>query len=322
MLLIVVSYIRRLIGNLQEDNYIGYALEFNQNLKYLDYYDSRLYPGYPILIFLFNLFIKNIYASSYTVIFISVFLSYICLGKIIKQRNNLFLFLFPPIMLDISTRIVNEYLTIFLILLSVYFFFNKKYTLASFFTGLGIWVRPVGLLLFPAIFFGLFKYKKEKLTPNIFLAFLIPVIIFAFYNFYFFRNPSPFYQLMVYKNVSPYGNSVGFIQVIKDLFRVIHWGQYNILLSGIFYVGLFVIGIKKIIKNLGLFNTINQVFIVYSMLFITLFVFAYSFNPFLENLARYITPLILLWWILFGDKIKIPNIAYLLTVLSVAVSLF
>jgi hypothetical protein len=321
-ILTVFSVIRRSYGLIQEDNYSGYAVAFEQNIQNLSYYDSRLFPGFPLVIYLFNIIFRNPLVSSYVVIFLSIIASYILFGKITKSRNNLILFLFPPIMLDVATKIANEYLTIFLILLTVYFFFNKKYSLSAFTAGLSVWVRPLGTLLFPAILASLFIYKKGKLKPKLFLSFFTPIAFFMLYNLYFFNTLSPFYQLFVYKDVSPYGNSIGFIQIFIDIYRTIILKDAKVFFSGVFYLGLLNFGFFKLFKNLTPLKNINGIFIYSSILFITLYVFVYSFNPFIENMARYMMPAYFLWWIQFRKDIGIPKYAYLLVPFSIAISIF
>jgi hypothetical protein len=219
-------------------------------------------------------------------------------------------------MLDIASKITNEYLTIFIVLFSIYLFRNGRYNLASFISGLCMWIRPVGVLLFPSLLISLFIYRKDKITPKLFLSFLFPVLTLVFYNFYFFNNISPIYQLFVYKEVSPYGNSIGFVQVIADLIRSFKWGQFPIFFSGLFYFGLFIFAFIQTIKRRSAFNNEKDFFIILSGLLMILYIFSYSFTPFLENFARYLTPIIFMWWILFKKKIKIPRVAYFLILLS------
>lgn len=318
----LLAVIRRLVGLVQEDNYVGYALSFNQGLKDLSYYDSRLFPGFPIIIYVLNLILGNPHIASFIIMFFFFILSFLLFGKITKSGNNLFIFLFPPIMLDVVSKIANEYLTIFLILLTVYFFLNKKYSLSAFAAGLCMWVRPVGVLLFPAMLISLFIYKKEKIKLPVFLSFLAPIGLFMIFNYQFFNTLSPFYQLFVYKEVSPYGNSIGFIQIIIDIYRTILFKQPSVFFSGVFYLGLFLYGVVKLVKNFPSFKNINHFFISVSIILMIFYVFVYSFNPFLENLGRYIVPIIILWWVLFKDKINIPKYAYLLVPFSIAISMF
>jgi len=137
------------------------------------------------------------------------------------------------------------------------------------------------------------------------------------YNLFFFNSVSPFYQLFVYKEVSPYGNSIGFIQVINDVVRAYKWGQLSIFFSGIFYLGLFIYGIIKIVNHRVILHNIKYFFTACSGTFMILYVFSYSFTPFLENFARYLTPLIILWWIIIKNKIRIPRYVYILIFFSV-----
>jgi len=320
ILLTIISataLIRRSGSQILEDNYVGYALSLTHKLDDLTYYDSRLFPGFPIMIYLFNLFINNPHISAYVIVFLTAILSYLLLGAINESKENLFIFLFPPIMLDIATKITNEYFSILLILLSVYLFFNGRFSLSAFTSGLSMWVRPIGALLFPSLLISLFIYKKDKITPKLFLSFFLPVLMLMAYNLFFFNSVSPFYQLFVYKEVSPYGNSIGFIQVINDVVRAYKWGQLSIFFSGIFYLGLFIYGIIKIVNHRVILHNIKYFFTACSGTFMILYVFSYSFTPFLENFARYLTPLIILWWIIIKNKIRIPRYVYILIFFSV-----
>src|SRR3989344_3513434 len=224
---------------IQQDNYIGYAASLGNGLKDLSFSDSRLYPGLPILIYIVSYITEGYYSAAYLIIIMSFIGTYTLLYKITKSNLSVLPLIFPPVMLDMVTLIANEFVTIFFIILVIYLIFNKKNAYAAFVAGLTYWFRAAGNLFY----------------------FSIPLVFFMIYDWYFFGTLSPFYQLIIYKLVSPYGNAVGFIQMVKDVVRTFDWGQYRILTSGILYIFFYVYFLLRalsVTKNSPNFNNLDK----------------------------------------------------------------
>ena len=286
----------------QQDNYLGYAKAFSEGLKDLSYYDSRLYPGLPLSIFLLTKATNNFILSGYLMIIFSFIGSYTLLNKITKSSLNILPLIFPPIMLDMATIIANEYITIFLVLLVVYLIYNNKYSSASFVSGLIYWFRAAGSLVFFAFLLATLLFSKKNVKPKYLLYFFVPILMFVVFNNHFFGSPSPFYQLSTYRIVSPYGNEIGFIQVFKDIIRTLKWGQIGILVSGLFYLIFYIAHLVRIYFEHRKKLNLKSMFLITSVVFMSMFIFSYSFVPYLENFARYLTPMIPLFWILLYKK--------------------
>ncbi len=309
-------------GIIQQDDYIGYAKNLSSGLKDLSYFDSRLFPGLPILIYIFEKLSRNFHLAGYSLVILSFLGSYYLLNKITKSGSNVLPLVFPPIMLGIATLIASEYLTIFLILLTSYLFLNRSYSLAAFTSGINILFRPAGSLLFIAMIVALYFHSRKDLKIKYFIYFSMPISFLMLYNKIFFNNLSPFYQLITYKNVSPYGNAIGFIGVLKDLVRAYKWHQYDILISGMFYLTFFSCYLQVVLEKYKKRKDTNTLFLILSILFYSFFVMSYSFMPYLENFARYLAPTIPLFWILENKSFSKNVYIYLGLVLSLLVVVY
>lgn len=304
IVIVILIYLRFQNNIIQQDNYLGYARSFDQKLTNLSFFDSRLYPGFPISIFLLTRITSNYYLSGYILVITSFIGSYTLLNKITKSGSNILFLIFPPIMLDVATIIANEYITVFLILLTVYLIYKKKYSFASFISGLTYWFRASGSLVFPAFLITLLLYSRKNIKLKYVLYFAAPIVLFMIYNNHFFGTFSPFYQLAVYKTVSPFGNEVGFVQVIKDVIRTQKWGQADIFLSGLFYIFFYFYFIVQALMKLKRKPNFNNTLLTSSIIFMSIFIFSFSFVPFLENFARYLVPIIPLFWILTYKRLE------------------
>jgi len=306
-------------GIIQQDNYVGYAKSLENGLKDLSYFDSRLFPGLPILIYIFEKITFNYYAAGYLVVLFSFIGAYVLLNRITNSKANILPLIFPPIMLGIATLIASEYLTIFLILLTSYLFLNRRYSLAAFTSGINILFRPAGSLLFIAMIVALYFHSRKDLKIKYFIYFSMPISFLMLYNKIFFNSLSPFYQLITYKNVSPYGNAIGFIGVLNDLVRAYKWHQYDILISGMFYLTFFSCYLQVVLEKYKKQKDMNTLFLILSILLFSFFVLSYSFMPYLENFARYLAPTIPLFWILENKSISKNVYIYIGLVLSLLV---
>lgn len=316
LFLIILSYIRFHFRIIQQDNYVGYAEYFHNGLKDLPAYEHRLYPGLPILIYMISNILGNYTLGAYLTIYFSVIACLITLKKIAPLGKYYIFFIFPPIMLASATQISTEYICIFLILLTIYFVKNKNYTHACLISGLNFWIRPVGSFTFFALIISLFL-KQEKIKLKYILAYLIPIILLILFNYHFFNRFSLTYQIQKYIQFSPYGNTIGFIQIFIDLFRSIYKYQFNILISGTFYFVLFILFFIKSVNVIKKYNNFVNIFLFTSILLMSIFIFSFTFSPFLENLGRYLMPVYSIFWIMFYKDFRISNVnIILLTILS------
>ena len=304
---------------IQQDNYIGYAASLGNGLKDLSFSDSRLYPGLPILIYIVSYITEGYYSAAYLIIIMSFIGTYTLLYKITKSNLSVLPLIFPPVMLDMVTLIANEFVTIFFIILVIYLIFNKKNAYAAFVAGLTYWFRAAGSLIFIAYLVSSYLYQKKKVKLRNLFYFSIPLVFFMIYDWYFFGTLSPFYQLIIYKLVSPYGNAVGFIQMVKDVVRTFDWGQYRILTSGILYIFFYVYFLLRALSVTKNSPNFNNLFLTLSIIFMSIFIFSYSFVPYLENFARYLAPIIPLFWITSYKSFNKKIYVYTALILSILV---
>lgn len=300
-------------GVIQQDNYVGYAQMFPDLVSKISFFDSRLFPGLPILIYLVTFFVRNYYVAGYLITFISFTGSYYLLYKITNSKLSILPLIFPPILLNLASLIDTEFPFIFLILLGYFLIKKKKLAWAFAILGLSVWFRLAGV----AVMFGIFIYfliQKDLKKFFIHLPyFFIPVVALMIYNVRFFGAGNPFYQLFTYENLHPGRISLGLVQLGEDLIRAYRWGWYRILLSGLAYFVLFaVLWLKSIkIRNIE-FWMITGIYI---------YTLAVNLVPFLENLGRYLAPTIPLFWIIFQSKFKDKKWVYFLLPVSFIVVL-
>lgn len=295
-------------GIVQQDNYLAYARILPTSVGSISFFESRLLPGLPVLIYLVRQIVQNYYLAGYVVTVASFIGSYFLLYKITGSKLSVLPLVFPPILLNLATLIDTEFPFIFLMLLGVYFLKKNKFPWAFLIIGISVWFRLAGM----AVIFGIFVYfliRKElgkflKYTPY----FLVPVVLLLLFNTHFFGSRNLFYQIFTYEKLHPGRISIGFIQLGSDLLRAFRWGWYRILFSGLAYIALFTILWVKSVKIRHLeFWTITGIYI---------FTLLVNLVPFLENLGRYLAPTAPLFWIIFYKKLGKEGLLYLLLPLS------
>ena len=309
-----MALFRFIHGTVQQDNYVGYAQMFPGSIGKILFFDSRLFPGLPILIYLTNFFVRNFYFASYLITILSFSGSYFLLYKITNSKLSFLPLVFPPIMLNLASLIDTELPFIFLILLAYSLIKNKKQALAFLIIGISVWFRLAGF----AVIFGVFIYFVLKKDIKKFLKmlpfFAIPVLGLFIYNSYYFGPRNIFYQLFTYEALHPGRIDIGFVQLGADLIRAFRWHWYRIFFSGLFYIIFFAVAWMKAVKLKGL-----EFWIITSMY---IFVLAVNLVPFLENLGRYLAPAVPFFWIIFYQKFNDSKNLYLLLPLSILVVLF
>lgn len=298
-------------GVIQQDNYVGYAKSLPFSVDNIDFFESRLLPGLPILIYLFGAVTPNYYVAGYIVTLLSFIGSYFLLYKLTKSRLSFLPLVFPPILLSLATLIDTEFPFIFLGLFGYYLIKSKKLPLAFLVLGLSVWFRLAGV----ALIFGVFMYFLiNKKVSGFFVNlpyFLIPVIALMVYNAHFFGSGNLFYQISAYEALHPGRISIGVTQLGADLVRAIRWHWYRIFASGFFYIIFFVtLWLKSVkLKSLG-FWLITGVY---------LFTLTVNLVPFLENLGRYLAPTVPFFWLILHDRFKGKGLGLLYLLLPVSV---
>jgi hypothetical protein len=312
-LAVLLAYFRYSHGIVQQDNYIGYARMLPGLVGQISFFDSRLFPGLPILIYIFTFFVRNFYLAGYIITLLSFIGSYFLLYKITNSKLSFLPLIFPPILLNLASLIDTEFPFIFLLILGYFFIKKEKFAWAFIIIGLSVWFRLAGV----AVMFGVFIYSLiEKDIKKFFTYlpyFLIPVLLLVIYNVHFFGSVNPFYQLFTYENLHPGRISIGLVQLGQDIIRAYRWGWFRILLSGFAYVLLFAVLWLKSIKTKSVgFWMITGIYI---------FTLMVNLVPFLENIGRYLAPTIPLFWLFFYKKFTAEKWVYFLLPVSLFVVL-
>lgn len=308
ILAVFLAFFRFGHGAVQQDNYVGYSQALPGSINNISFFDSRLLPGLPILIYLTTFFVRNFHLAGYLITFLSFAGSYFLLYKITNSKLSILPLVFPPILLNLASLIDTEFPFIFLVLLGYLLIKREKLAWAFVVIGLSVWFRLAAL----AVIFGIFIYflieKDLKRFITYLPYFLIPVAILMIYNVHFFGPKNLFYQLFTYEALHPSRMSIGAVQLGADLIRAFRWGWYRILLSGLAYVVLFTVLWLKSVKIKGLpFWMITGIYV---------FTLTVNLVPFLENLGRYLAPTIPLFWLIYYKKLKDERLLHFLLPLS------
>lgn len=264
-LIILFALILRLffLNNQQQDNYLGYAR------GEINFTDSRLFPGYPLLLSVFpNGIVLNLILSA-----LSILVFYLITNNFILT----FLFsFFPPIWVYQGAKIATEPLTVFFLLFSLLLWQKQKEFFSGFICGLAVTVRLISICFGAAVFF-------VKPSLKFIIGFTLGSSLLFIYNYYTFNNL--FIQFEVYPQIGGAGgSSIGLVQIFKDIFRAIDWGQYRILFSGLFYLLISFIALVRLKK-------INKLYF-YWLLFSLIFIFSLSPAPLLEEYSRFLVPVV------------------------------
>lgn len=302
-------------GIIQQDNYLGYANSLVNGLKDISYFDSRLFPGLPLIIYLLNLIFGNTLLCGYLAVFSAFIGSYIILYKLTGSTNSFIPLIFPPVMLSQASLIATEFPVIFIMLLSLYFFKKGKFALAVLFSAFGFWIRAIAVIPGIVIFVWLL-YKNGKNAMKYLPYLLLPFVLLAVFNLHFFGSGNLFQQFMAYRQLGV--GTLGITQILSDIPRAWRWEWYRIFASGIFYFSLSIFMFAATLKRkISIFDKILSATLLASLLFI----FSLNSVPFLENLGRYLAPTIPLFWLMFHDKFKSEKWLYFLLPISLAVTL-
>jgi hypothetical protein len=318
LILVAVMALRFHQGQVQQDNYLGYTSSLVGGLKNISFFDSRLFPGFPAIIYIINLILGNILLSGYLAVFSAFIGSYILLYKLTGSSLSFLPLIFPPVMLNQATLVATEMPAIFLILLCLYLFKRQKFALSILVSAFGFWIRPVAIIPADVIFIYLLIKNKIKVIKYL-PFFLLPVVLLLLFNLNFFGSNDLFHQFKAYRSLGV--GTLGIVQIFADIPRSLRWGWYRIFVSGILYFSSAVLlltgALIEIKKKADVFVKI----VAFTLLASLLFIFSFNSVPFLENLGRYLAPAMPLFWIIFHKKLKIGKWAYFLLPASLLIVL-
>ena len=319
ILAVLLALFRFNHGVIQQDNYVGYAQAFPSSVNKISFFDSRLFPGLPILIYLITFFVRNFYLAGYLITFLSFIGSYFLLYKITNSKLSILPLIFPPVMLNQVSLIATEIPVIFFILLSLFFFNRKKYALAIFISAFGFWIRAVAIIPGIIIFIYLL-YKNGRNAIKYLPYLLLPVTLLSLFNLHFFGLSGIFHQFAAYRQLGV--GTLGIVQIFTDIPRAWRWGWYRIFASGVFYFSLSVFFLGKVLANIK--NRVADFDNILSYILLASLIFIFSVNsvPFLENLGRYLAPTIPLFWLILYKKFDSKIWVYVLLPISFLVVLF
>lgn len=315
-----LSYLRFQRGEIQQDNYLGYAAAIKDRLSQLADVDRRLFPGLPLVILLGKYFLGSYAASGYLAVFSAFFGSYFILYKLTGSKYSFLPLVFPPALLNQASIIATDFPVLFLILLGFYLFKKEKYGLAFFIFGLSVWIRAVGTFAFLGILIFLVWQKKLAIIKHYLAFFIIPVFLLGLYNLYLFGFFGFLHPYLIYYQGGKV--TLGFLQLFWDIPRAFRWGWYRIFISGTAYVVLFLTLLGYTIQDF-LKSRYKENSTIYFMIWtIAFFLLILGFTPYLENFGRYLVPLFPLAWILEYKRLENPFLAYPLLLLAIGVVLF
>ncbi len=272
--------------HIQQDNYANYALAIKNNTlssNKFNYYDKRLMPGYAILIYTLSFLIPNaLYAGIIVSIISSIFVAYFLWKLIPSPLPALLSVFFPPIWVKAGAKVATEPIFVLVSLLSIYANQKKRYFITGILLGILFSIRLIGIILLFILCFIILK-KRKKIPIKLILGFFIPVIILFIFNYIFFGINGIFEQFV---HNSGYGGiRLGFIQIMRDIYRTLSWKQYQIFFSGLFYI---VVNIAALVFLFLRRKQSNLIFFFFLwQLFTLLFILSLSPSQLIDDFGRY-----------------------------------
>jgi len=274
-LLLIADQIQQPDFQWQQDNYLGYARGF-----YPDE-DSRLFPGYPLVLRITGSSIMAGVAVNGFFALISILLFY-------RITQNLFLTfafaVFPPIWVEQSVKVATEPMATCMLLAAFYLLQKKRTFTAGLISGLAVPVRLIALAFGAA---GLATTRSRSFLAG----FALGAATLPIFNFFRFGPTGILHQFTKNPEVGGAGGTaIGFWQIGQDLIRALDWGQYRIVASGSFYLVLSVLGLLGLIKTRHTGLTEKLAF--FTLVFGFLFIFSLGPIPLLEEYSRFLVPLL------------------------------
>lgn len=229
------SYIHNPAVHIQQDHYADYANAIKRNALTTSFSksDQGLFPGYPIIIWLFSFIVSNTIVAGIIISIISSCAVTWLLWSIFKSTiPAIFSLFFTPVWIKEGAKVATEPIFVALSLLAVYCSLRKKDIITGILVGAAFIIRPIGITLL--ITFIVLVRGDVRRTSKIVLGFFIPVVILFLFNYFEFGRTGILEQ---FSNQSRYGGiRLGAIQMIIDIYRTIDWKEYRIFVSGIFYI--------------------------------------------------------------------------------------
>lgn len=170
-------------------------LRLGVELPLPEIYFAAHFPFYPFLIRLFAPFFGYLKAMIFVNLFSTIFLTcffYFMIKRLKISKKPLLLsviFLFIPKFLVVRSIGAPESLFMLFILLSLFFFEQKKFFLSGFFGGLATMTKSPGILLFFAYIFSILEIylKTKKINWQWLGVFLIPLGLLIVFSLYWFQ---------------------------------------------------------------------------------------------------------------------------------------
>jgi hypothetical protein len=278
---------------IQQDSYANYATVLDNgtinNTSFFPRYDTRLFPGYPVLIFLLAKIVSSPFLAGYLISLVSSLIAIYLFWKLTKNTIFTIIFsLFPPIWVVQATKVATEPITVMLLLLAILLFRKNRFFLTGLILGFATDVRLISSCLFFAIFFLLLREGKWSNLIKVTIGFTILIFSLITYNYLLFGGSEIFRQFSVYPVTAQ--AKFGIIQVISDISRNLHNHGYRVLLSGSFYLIFSFWGLIRLYKHQK-FSKTTQLFF-YWVLFSLIFIFSYGPPQLFEDFRRFIVPIV------------------------------
>ncbi|MDP3987957.1 MAG: EpsG family protein [Candidatus Levybacteria bacterium] len=290
-LVILNSQMKNPSFEIQQDRYVDYAIALKEgtinNADKFSQPETRLFPGYPILILFVSKLVGNETVAGVVISLVSSALAIFIFWDLIKSTflTGVFAF-FPPVWVVQSTKITTEPLTVLFLLLSVVLYKRQNFFLTGLLLGAAFNIRLISLCLLLAFFVISFRKKYYKSIMLMLVGFIILFSMLFVYNFSVFGYSGLFKQFQTYYSIN--NVSIGGIQIARDIIRTIDWKQYRILFSGLFYLAINLFALFQLYKhkNVSLLFQIS----FYWMLSSLIFVFFLGPTPLLEEFSRFSVP--------------------------------
>jgi hypothetical protein len=275
---------------IQQDNYANYAHALRLNLLhtgYLSPFDTRLFPGYPILIAGFASFLPfSEIAIGVTISIVTSIFAIILFWKWTQHSLATTLFAFiPPMWLQSNVKVSTEPLSVFLMLGSILLYKRQKFFFTGVLLGYTCTVRNIAFFLFLSLLSMTLKNKEPKNVFKLLLGFSFPVLALLIFNQIFWNQP--LYQFMTYGTYSKmmFGVTALFTSLIKN----IQHKEFRILISSGFYLLFTFWGTAGLVWAAFKKKGIYSLACVWGVLSLA-FLFTVSFSSFLEDFGRYTVP--------------------------------
>lgn len=279
--------------SIQQDGYADYAVAMKKgildNENIYTAVETRLFPGYPFLIFLLSYVLKSEIISGLFISITASILSVYLIWRLTKKIGLFFIFaFFPPRWIEQSTKVATEPVTVFLLLFSIFLYKRNLFLLTGILIGLSLNVRLISICLLIVFLILLLKKKQLNQISNMVFGFVISGGLLFIFNYFIFGQNELFRQFSV--THSSYNITIGLFQIIRDLSRAIDWQQYRILISGLFYLFINIASLFFLFRVRGQ-SLLNEI-MLYWMGLSLMFVFLLGPVPMLEEFGRFTTPFV------------------------------